>query len=214
MATDDQELVLEVLPALPDGATLDHCGLAIGRLISQYRGQPNIEAVLCIAGDRHTEIDRQAGLMMAFRGLDTAFGVGLDRLGLVLRWARDGLDDDTYRVRLRAAAQTRASHGRPDEVIGVLLTLLDGAVTPTHEEHYPAAVVLEAPGIPNADGWAFARMLTRAVSAGVLLQLLHHPPGETLFGWEGDPDAGPWAETNDDTDGGVWAEASGPPGAA
>lgn len=216
MAIDDQDLDLEVAPALPAELVVDHCALALRRLISQYRGQPNIEAVLCLAGDRFRDLDTHAQLVLAHRGIETAFGAGLDRLGVLLRWRRDGLTDDAYRVRLRAAAQVRASRGRPDDVLGVLITLLDGAATPTAEEHYPAAVVLEVLGIPNVDGWAFARLLRRATAAGVLLQLLHEEDGVLLFGWEDDADSdgGEWAESDTDTDGGVWAEASGLPGAA
>lgn len=192
----------------PDASGVaDHEALALRRLISQYRGQPTFEALLQLIGRRARGIDQEATNVAAYRGLDTAYGVGLDRLGVVLELARDGLDDARYRLRLRAAAQARASHGYPDELIAVLLTLLDGAVTPTVEEHYPAAVVFEAEPIPNADGWAFAALLRRAVAGGVLVQLLH-AEDVLLFGWDDDPAAGDWAESDVDTAGGQWPEAS------
>lgn len=198
----------------PDsGDVLDHEALALRRLISQYREQPNIESVLRIMAGRIQALDQEAANVGGFRGIDSAYGVGLDKLGALLRLARGGLSDAVYRVRLRAAAQVTASHGYPDEVLAVLVTLLDGASSPTFAEHYPAAVVLEAADIPNADGWAFTRLLLRAVAAGVQLILLHSED-DTLLGWDGEVGAGPWAEIADDPSGGLWAEASGLPGAA
>jgi hypothetical protein len=197
---------LDVNPASSNA--LDHETLGLRRLISQYYQKPNIEAVIRTIGARHTLVDQASGDVLAFRSIDTAYGVGLDRIGSLLELGRDSLSDASYRVRLRAVILARASQGHPDQVIRVLNTLLDGGPSPTHQQHFPAAVVMEAANIPNADGWAFAPIVRRAVPAGVQFQLLHNAPSVTLFGWDENPSAGIWGETDNDPLGGVWAEAS------
>jgi hypothetical protein len=198
---------LDVLPAA--GAIPDHCALAIGRLVSQYRGQAGMESILCVFGDRMQDVDQALANVGAYRGLDTAYGAQLDRIGEVLQLDRDGLTDAAYAIRLHGAALAKGSHGRPDELIAVLQTLTAGTgATIDHDEHFPAAVVMEAAGISNADGYANAEILRRAVPAGVRFILLHNRPSVTLFGWIDDPGRGPWAEFDNDPAAGVWMEAS------
>jgi len=185
------------------GGVPDHEALALRRLIAQYRTQPNIESVIRLIGRRAIGVDQESANIEAFRGIDSAYGIGLDRLGRLLEMERNAYDDGAYRVILRGQILARASHGHPDEVIAVLLKLLDGGPDPTHEMHYPAAVVMESVNIPNAFGWVYAPIVRRAVKAGVQYQLLHNMPAVTIFSW----DNGEW-DWDGISVGGAWAEAS------
>lgn len=198
---------VDVLPSAD--SIPDHCALAIGRLVSQYRGQAGMEAIVCIFGDRMRDVDQALANLGAYRGLDTAYGAQLDRIGEALELPRGGISDAAYAIRLHGAAMAKGSHGRPDELIAVLETLTAGTgAAIDHDEHFPAAVVMEAAGIENADGYADAAILRRAVPAGVRFILLHNRPGVTLFGWIDDPGTGPWAEFDNDPAAGIWMEAS------
>lgn len=197
---------LDVLPTATD--VPDHCALAIARLVAQYRDKVGMRALLCIFGDFLTEVDQAGQNVRSYRGLDGAYGDQLDALGEILQLRRAGVSDASYAVRLHGAALSRASHGRPDELMGILLELTQGTgASLAHAEHFPGVVLMNAEGIPNEDGWSAARSLRLAVVAGVRMILEHSEADVTLFGFDEDPDAGPFGESDGDTTP-IWAEAS------
>lgn len=198
---------LDVLPTALD--VPDHCALGLARLIAQYRDKAGMRAVVCILGDRLTEIDQAAQNVRAYRGLDGAYGAQLDALGEVLQLRRNGVSDGRYAQRLHGAALARGSHGRPDELIGILQVLAAGTTSVLeHEEHFPGVVLMRSDGdTAREDGRSAAQSLRSAVVAGVRL-ILEHSADETLFGFDEDPSAGPWGELDADTTP-AWAEASG-----
>lgn len=199
-------LLLSVPPHFSD--IEDHCALALARRLAQYRGQPNIEALICLWGDRYTAVEQALQDIRAFSSLDSAYGIGLDRLGDKLGLVRHGLSDTVYRIRLRARAAVIGARGSPDELLAILTTLIAGdTVTRTLTEAYPAGVIVEAYPLTLMDGEAFALMLQDAAPAAVRL-VFQHDGGFHLFGWEEDGTTFGWGEDSTDVAGGIWAEAT------
>lgn len=188
---------------------VNHCQAAIDRLIAQYRDKENIEAVLCLAGDRLNEIEQALTDVRAFAGIDNAFTHFLDRIGARIGLRREGLPDETYRTRLRARAYLVGASGHPEELMAALEILNgDAASSRFYEESYPAGLIMECFPLELLDGEAFARLLQQATPAAVRLVFFHHPPDVPLFGWDEDGTSDVFAEDDGGTSGGVWAEAT------
>lgn len=196
---------------------IDHCELAKARLAWQFRARENFETLVCLIGDRATELEQAFADVKAFRSIETALGETLDRIGTILRWPRHGLLDEEYRIFLRARAKLIASRGKPDELLDILTTL-DGGFNEdaiTLAEDFPACVVMHClvPEGEQARGELFGRMLYEAKAAGVKIVLEFEEDGVTLFSWaESDDDPAPPADSAWDEgagEGGRWAEAVG-----
>lgn len=197
------------VPPTP-GEVPDHVTAALDRLIAQYRGDPNIRAILRIAAERLVLLDTQVAMATRARAIDGAFGAWLDDLGAFLGLARGGVDDARYRRRLTALAGLLAGRGRPNAVEAALLELANGA-TVTHAEHYPAGITARMETIPLDDGRAFARILRRGVPAGVHVVLEHVTSGvvtATFAETENDAASSLFAETENDAASDVWTEAT------
>jgi hypothetical protein len=156
----------------------DHCEEAKARLAYQHRGQERIEDLICVFAERMQAPDQALIDTRSFRSIDTAFGEQLDRIGAIIGITRKGLDDEEYRIRLRAKAQVIRSRGRPDELLNILTTLDDGFTASeggniTLVESFPATVILNGTLVPSGDverGAEFAQSYLRpAKPAGVRL---------------------------------------------
>ncbi len=164
-----------------------HCDLALARLAQQFRGKARIEALICLLASRMDEPELALQDVLQFRSLATAFGVQLDLLGAQLGLLRNGLTDSVYRVRLGAQALANASHGRPNELINLLLYLDNGFAAAQVYLHEPriATVLLhcQVPNGQDALGATFLGFLAQAKAAGVRIILEFEEQGLTLFTW-------------------------------
>lgn len=195
----------------------DACEIAKARLLEQFKSKPKIGHYICAFADRIQEIIQALADVQAFRSVETAEGMQLDRLGENLILFRNGFSDDKYRKFLLAKTKVIASHGRPDE-LSEILTYLDDGFAPTeisYTNSFPAAAILHCQVESGAqlDGEAYAVLLKSAIPAGVRLILEFEEQDEILFQWaESDddpaPDAGSeWEELDTPGVGGLWAEA-------
>ena len=196
-----------------------HCDLAVDRLATEWRGLPKIEDWLCVFADACQRLEVALSTVLQYRSLDTARGVQQDRIGELDGEAREGRGDPDYRRFLKAGALVVASHGRPEELLEILVTLDNGFdVSAVHLlPRYPAGLIMTCKVPPGAYrlGESFARVLRRAVPSAVRLVLHFEEVGPPLFAWEeqvaeGDPAPAPGTEWEEDDAlgvGGIWAEA-------
>jgi hypothetical protein len=192
-----------------DFGVLDHCEDAKARLLEQFK-RTNLADLICALCEPAGDLERAIADIRSYRSLDTAFGIGLDRLGQLYRRPRNGRDDEDYRVILKVEAFKVSSKGTPNDII-TLITMLDDGVDPEsiiYEEHYPAGILVSStvPLGSRLRGVERGEILKSAKPAGVRLVYLFTEDGAELFGWDDDLDALPWGEESDDEIGGIWAE--------
>lgn len=188
---------------------IDHNARARGRLIAQYQGKSVPEAMMGLIGDRIQALDDIAYTVLHQHGLDTAWGFLLDDVGERVGLARNGLEDNAYRVRLGGRVLANASSGSYEDVRRVLDFLMQGLYDVRLEQAPPATMILRTAQLLQADGDAFAQTVMRAAPAGVRCIVEWELPVEQglTFGFEDDNTAGPWAEFAEDSSAaGLWAE--------
>lgn len=160
--------------------TADHGARAHALLARLLRDKPRVTALLAAWSAQVQAAEDALWSLLVDTTLAAATGAPLDQLGELLGEARQGLADAPYRAVLRATVLALRSEGTGDELLAICAALLGvPAVTSadvTLTEHAPAAVVV-APAGPWAltGGAPAARVLARAVAAGVGLQVLDPP---------------------------------------
>ena len=123
------------------------------------------------------------------RGIDTAEGNQLDVLGRLVGQGRAGLDDDTYRRRIRARITANRSKGNIEEILRVTdLIVFDDAATYVLENQGAAAYVLRVEDIAITLALAeiLVGMLRDATSAGVrvIVEYSSLAPSAPWFQWD------------------------------
>lgn len=125
---------------------VDHAASALLRLAEQFRGKPNLAALLNDLNAQTQELETALQDLFTQRSIDTAFGAQLDVLGKILGQARGGFDDDTYRQYLRARMLLNISSASTEDIYGIFRALIDDTATVEIEDQYPAAFVLRVGG--------------------------------------------------------------------
>lgn len=157
-------------------ALTSHCEAGKALLIAQYRDKPRIAALLCAYLDRVQSVDdATARLYEHGLSLETAQGVHLDLIGKIVREARDGRDDDSYRRGLRVRVLVNRSQGRIRDLIAVAALYEGAGVTVRIREYQPARLVVYMGGIVSTDPDGLHKRLRQAKAAGVALQTVTHP---------------------------------------
>jgi hypothetical protein len=112
--------------------------------------------------------------------------VQLDGLGAIVGIDRMGLDDDTYRVRIKARVLINISEGEP-EIVMSIYRMLTGGTTSQIFESFPATVELFSDGvIPPGQEDLFASLVQSALAAGVRLGAMGYYDSENPFSFAGD----------------------------
>ncbi len=143
----------------------------VAKLRQQDKGKEKIERFLSIIAAPFQEIEDAAWQLFTQRGIDTAVGVQLDRIGKIIGQPRDGRTDEVYRRFLSARIVVNKSGGTVDEILRVAeLVLDDEDVTLTLASGGPAQLLLkleDAP-VPIETATLLAvYFLRRTVAAGV-----------------------------------------------
>jgi len=176
----------------------DYVARALSRLPSMYRStdpahltntEKAITALLAPANDL-------AAAMLAVltqRNVDTAVGVQLDVIGVIVGRARDGVsDDEIYRRYVRAQISANKSNGSVNDVQKVARLVIGDAGTITTVITGVAASVLRVDGIALSDAVAavLVELVLRATSDGVrrIVEWTGQDPARTLY-WD---TAGVW----------------------
>jgi hypothetical protein len=135
----------------------DHADLAIGRLTQIYKDpvkkysvlwSPDLksgwEVMIHAFAIPSQSLEDIMGEMLADRGLDTAGGVNLDRIGQIVGSDRDGNTDEDYRIIIAAQIAGNNSDGTARDLLGITQVLMaDEFINSSIKELFPAKVVID-----------------------------------------------------------------------
>lgn len=93
----------------------------VARLLYQFKGLPNAEAIACIHAARAQPIENLLASLIGILDIDRAYGTHLETIGVILGLPRQGFNDPDYRVRLNAVASILLPNRR---TVSGLLTML------------------------------------------------------------------------------------------
>jgi hypothetical protein len=151
----------------------------VTRYITQFRGKPKLEAYAQSYLAEVQAIEDSLWDVYQVRDIDSATGVHLNILGAIVGRAREGRDDATYRLWIKAQILANVSSGTADEILEIV-NILTGNRDATIRDASgagsggPAAFYLRIFGTTSADvGEAIASILHQAKPAGVRGDLEH-----------------------------------------
>jgi hypothetical protein len=126
----------------------EHDAQAKAKLLEQFKTAINFLNWLEANVESIQEIEGVLLDLFQMRQLDYAEGTNLDNLGKIVGAERlEGMDDETFRIRIRARVLLNLSSGTPDEILNIVtLVLNNDALTMTYGEYYPASYLLNLSG--------------------------------------------------------------------
>lgn len=115
---------------------LQHRKQALRRLLAQFHGQPNMEAVIGSFMTQVQELEAVFISLMSERYVDTAVGAQLDGIGRVVNEPRIGKSDTDYRVEIKGRITSNRGDSRIENILELFnlllpasgLTLIEGVV--------------------------------------------------------------------------------------
>lgn len=109
-----------------------HVADALDRLRAQFREKPNIETLLAILVGPIQSTEDAFQQLLNERSIDTAIGVNLDNIGLIVGQLRNGYADDDYRRLVRARIATNMSDGSIERMIKIARLVIDSDAAVFH----------------------------------------------------------------------------------
>lgn len=108
----------------------NHEGRGVARLLEQFRRSGNLQAILRSYLRQLQRVEDAAWEVIEKRNLVDGFGVILDNIGRIVGRGREDLDDDHYRIAIRAQIRINRSQGKPKDFTDVAVL-----ATPEGTEH-------------------------------------------------------------------------------
>lgn len=163
------------------------------RMLSQFWGQPNIDAFFKALGQSVQALEDEAFGVLISTTFTAAVGHDLDVWGALVGEPRGSFDDEDYRVFIQARQLANLSTGRRDEMIAIWQLVTAPYLDVRHTDHYPASIqfdVLRADPM-SAEQLARAGQIMRAAKpGGVGIALIESITG--YFGFDEDVDSEPY----------------------
>lgn len=161
---------------MPDIAYIpDHPDRAVARLLSQYRRQPRIQALVRALTGGAQAVEDVAFDLLASQTLSAASGRELELWGRIVGEARRGLDDTDYRRFIEARILANLSEGDVDRMIRIF-DLVTGNCPVRYYTLYPAAFALvmfnECTPLQDRLRRRIRRIMESVKPAGVSLTLI------------------------------------------
>jgi hypothetical protein len=151
-----------------------HVKEALARFLEQFKGKPNLEALLTALVDPIQDLEDVTIDVHTGRWLENAEGVQLDHLGDLVGQPRLGFDDDQYRLWIQARVLLNRSNGRGDELLQIADLVLPTAVTRELTEEWPAGFKIESFGYAGDYEIVFD-ILASGKGAGIRFSLVYSP---------------------------------------
>ena len=162
-----------------------HIEDAKARLLFQYKGKTNIEALLdSLGGQQIQDLENILFDIGTRLNIDNSIGVQLNNIGIIVGQPRNGQDDATYRLFLKAKSGRNVSEGDIERVLSIWKIITGGTVVQVIE-NFPAEIELFS-DIPVPDALASDAfdLMQDVVGAGV--RVISSVIGsDTPFGFEG-----------------------------
>jgi len=86
-------------------------------LLRQFRGQPNLEAIMASHGVQYQELENVFFQLYTIRWLSSATGQQLDNLGIIVGEPRQGRDDENYRAALYARVAINKGNATIEDIL-------------------------------------------------------------------------------------------------
>jgi hypothetical protein len=161
----------------------DHTEQALDLLISQYKELPRLSGLISAITNRLQEFEDTNWDVLNKRLLDYtdrngnpahAVGAQLNTIGRLVGRPRNGQDDATYLIYIRAQIFLNKSRARRGQIIK-LLQLLDPTAF-VYTEYYPCTILIAFADSPATTPRILTELARRAVTGGVRLLLTSPPP--------------------------------------
>lgn len=115
----------------------------LGLMMRVFRDKPRSEGYMKVIAKQIQDFETAICEVNDMSQFTVAFGVWLDQIGDVVDQARNGLDDDGYRVFILARQIINFSQGRNDDLTAILYQILGNNFQHTYSHPYPATTLLE-----------------------------------------------------------------------
>jgi hypothetical protein len=146
----------------------DHADRAEARLITQYKGKPNMVAAVRAFASEMQAAEDALWQVYEQRSIENAVGVQLDGLGRIVGVQRQGRGDETFRLYIRVTRLLNRSSGTIPELLKMFGLIADPlGLSVVLEEQFPAALVLRIGAGPLAAWSDFLSILHKGKAAGV-----------------------------------------------
>lgn len=123
-----------------------HVEEAKDQLAQQFHGKAKLEALLGALIQQAQDAEDAAFSIHDGFNLDTAVGAQLDGLGGIVGEPRNGREDETYRLWIRARILLNRSSGKVGEIYDIFNLIIPAGTEPELTDYYPAAFVLSITG--------------------------------------------------------------------
>lgn len=144
----------------------------------------NIEKLIDIFAQEVQELEDAIIQILDETTLPTAIGVQLDGLGEIVGLERQGLDDATYRARLRSQILANRSNGTINELIAIADLFTGGGETFTLVESFTGFEIEFTTILPFGIGEQLAKLIRIARSAAVNGYVIFHQ-STPIFAFDG-----------------------------
>lgn len=104
-----------------------HASDALKKLLEQYKFKPNIKSVIDIYTKQIQDLEDAIQPLFTERAVANAIGVQLDLIGAVVGQAREGNNDDRYRILIHVKIGQNISEGDIPRIIDVFKLLTGSA---------------------------------------------------------------------------------------
>lgn len=148
----------------------DYVPQAEARLPRVFRDKPRLFALLAAFAEGAQDFEAHAFGMYAPRFLANAVGATLDLYGAIVGQARLGMDDTSYRLRIRARMALNRSSGTVPDLIRIAQLLVPDN-TVLLRESYPSALLMQIAGGATPLLEDVYQILYSAKAAGVSFRL-------------------------------------------
>ena len=177
-----------------------HTGLALAKLLSQYKRKPRIAALVSAFTDQCQELEDVLWDLLTKRTIDGSEGIQLDNIGKIVGQPRLGLDDEDYRIFLRVRIRLNFSNGTPEDMLAIAGLL---GLNVELDEQYPAAVAIKVNQDLEADPALLLSLFRQGDPVGVLTVLEYlevNPSLAFVFGDSANPSTSTTQGFGDTTD--------------
>lgn len=184
---------------------ISHVPEALARLLEQYQGLPDPEAIITILATEIQKAEDALWGIATLRNINTATANQLDQLGTIVGFPRNTTDDDIYRLEIRAKIVKNVSQGQADRLISVYLFMTEATVV-DYSDAWPMSVFMMSDGMIPAsltDANLIYSLVKGAAAGGVKIGALGLFDGSGPFGFAGPMNiAKGFASVANPTDGG------------
>ena len=152
----------------------------LSRLLWQWEDSPLLRGMLESYLTAGQEIEDAFFQLLSERGINEAIGAQLDVLGDIVGEARQGREDDKYRLAILSRGLINNSNGTPEELLEIVATAT-GATAPALWEHFSGTTMLY---VEHGASPLVAHAMQNASPAGTYTALMFDIDQDSFIGSE------------------------------